>query len=290
MDPASASRPFRPGAHFRVLISFHGKSRPDICHDSAGPTLVMSNEERWEDYGVQAPGGPEPEEDRHAKFPWEPILVAGTLALVHLGIVLFAVGSSPTTARFIRLGGLVAGPAMEDEPWRLFTSLFLHADLSHVFWNGVSMIVFAVPLILELRYTVTALIYLAGGILGGVAGVQFVPDGTVLIGSSGAVAGLFGAWVAITLLHARTTLLPRRARHRVLGVAFLVLPSLITPTTSTGHPVSVGSHLGGLAAGVLAGVILWSLGFVRVSPRPKEEHEHEAAGYDPDRDEDGYLM
>ena len=40
---------------------------------------------------LEAPQGVEPPEDRHARFQWGPIRVAGALVLAHLGIVLFAV-------------------------------------------------------------------------------------------------------------------------------------------------------------------------------------------------------
>jgi len=167
------------------------------------------------------------------------------------------------------------------QPWRLLTCIVLHSGPSHLFWNGVSMMVFAVPLILELGYLPAAAIYLAGGLLGGIAGALAVPDGVVLIGSSGAVAGLFGAWVAITLLRARVAPLPRHAGIRVVGVALLVLPSLVTPTTSTGTPISVGAHLGGMVAGLAAGIVLWLLGRVpmpSVAPVARLEDGGERAG------------
>lgn len=230
----------------------------------------------------ESAGPPPAGDDRHARFPWGPLRDVAALILIHLGIVLAAVGPQPDTARFVRLGGLVAGRLAWEEPWRFLTSLLLHSGPSHLFWNGMSMIVFAVPLILDFGYVTTAVIYLAAGVLGGLAGVMAVPDGVVLIGSSGAVAGLFGAWLSITLLRARAAPLPRRSRIRVLGVALLVLPSLVTPTTSSGEPVSVGAHLGGLAAGLAAGVILWHLGYVTVPVRrpewPTEDDEEDEGG------------
>ncbi len=210
-------------------------------------------------------------EGHDASFPWGPVLALAGIVLVHIAFVLGLVGLHPSTPLFARLGGLVSGPLVVEQPWRLVTHVFLHADPSHVFWNGLSMVIFAVPLIIDLGYPITAAIYLAGGVLGGIAGALGVPDGVVLIGSSGAVAGLFGAWIAITLLRARASPLPRLARIRVVGIALLVLPSFLTPTTSTGEPISVGSHLGGLAAGLAAGILLWSLGYVTVQKQEDEE-------------------
>jgi membrane associated rhomboid family serine protease len=151
---------------------------------------------------------------------------------------------------------------MVDEPWRLVTSLFLHVDPAHVFWNGASMMVFAVPLLTDLRLGRTALIYFASGIGGGITALQFARAGTLIAGSSGAVAGLFGAWVVLTLSRTRLEPLSRRARIRTIGIAMLFLPSLLSPITSTGHSVSVSSHLGGLATGMAIGALI-STGLLR---------------------------
>jgi membrane associated rhomboid family serine protease len=192
-----------------------------------------------------------------------------------MAIVLGLVGQNPDFMRFTRFGGVVAGRVTE-QPWRLLSSLFIHADPSHVFWNGLSMLVFAVPVILDIGYLGAAVIYLAGGVVGGIAGASAVRDGVVLFGSSGAVSALFGAWVAITLLRARRSGLPRRARVRVIGLALLILPSLVSPMTSSGQSISVAAHLGGMAAGFVAGLVAWRVGAVRpVEPEEDDEDEPE---------------
>ena len=55
----------------------------------------------------------------------------------------------------------------------------------------------------------------------------------------------------------------------VIGIAFLVLPSLLSPVTSSGRPVSVGAHLGGMATGMLIGAAISS----RLIPREPEPIE-----------------
>jgi len=199
--------------------------------------------------------------DRYS-FPWGPVQAAAVLVLCHLAIVFALVGKNPDTARFARLGGIVAGEVTE-QPWRLLTSLFVHADPAHVLWNALSMVVFAVPVVLGIGYLRAGAIYLAGGALGGVAGALAVPDGVVLFGSSGAVSAVFGAWVAITLVRARHDGLPHRARIRVIGVALLILPSLMTPISSSGRSISVAAHLGGLAGGLAAGLLALGAGAAR---------------------------
>ena len=216
-----------------------------------------------------------PKPDRRHTFPWGPIRVVAALFAAHMAIVLALVGGNPDFMRYRDRGGLVSGHVTE-QPWRLLTSLFIHADPAHVFWNGVSMLVFAVPVILDVGYVGAALVYLLGGVVGGIIGTLARPEGVVLFGSSGAVSALFGAWIAITLLRARQNGLPRRARVRVLGLSLLILPTLVNPESSTGHSISVAAHLGGLGAGIVAGLFAWVNGLVRqVEPEVDDEDDDE---------------
>ena len=209
--------------------------------------------------------------DGPARFPWGPVQVVAGLVLAHLAIVFTLVGPSPTAADLERAGGLVSGSTWS-EPWRLLTSLFVHSGPPHVLWNAVSMLVFTVPLVATIGYARTAGVYLGAGLCGGLAALSVTAPGVVIVGSSGAVAGLFGAWLSLNLVRAWRQSLTRRALVRVAGVGLLVLPSFLSPTTSAGRAVSVESHLGGLLFGIVAGLVL-ALGFV---PREPEEQEDDA--------------
>jgi membrane associated rhomboid family serine protease len=207
--------------------------------------------------GVTASDLPTPE----PRFPWGPVRTVGTVILLHFLIVFRMIGSIDSGRGLVQWGGLLKGGTL-DEPWRLVTSLFLHVDPLHAFWNGASMMVFAVPLLIDLRTGRTCLIYFASGIGGGVTALAFATAGTLIVGSSGAVAGLFGAWVVRTLSRAHLEPLTWRARIRTLGIAMLFMPSLLGTISSTGHSVSVSSHLGGLATGMAIGALI-STGLLR---------------------------
>ncbi len=114
------------------------------------------------------------------------------------------------------------------------------------------------------------MIYFAAGIGGGITAMGFAHPGAVIVGSSGAVAGLFGAWVVLALRRARRATMTGRARIRTLGIAMLVLPSLLSPITSSGQSVSVSSHIGGLTTGMVIGVLI-SRGML-----PQDEYSEEA--------------
>lgn len=191
------------------------------------------------------------------KFPWRPVQAVVSLIGVHLALVLWMIASGPSGRKLIVNGALLKG-VMLDEPWRLVTSLVVHIGPLHVFWNGASMMAFAVPLLTDLGYVRTGMIYLASGVGGSVMALAFAAPGTLIAGSSGAVAGLFGAWVILQTRRDRLAALTGRARIRTIGIAMLVLPSLISPMTSAGHPVSVSSHIGGLATGMTIGAVISS--------------------------------
>jgi membrane associated rhomboid family serine protease len=214
----------------------------------------MEAERAWEAARVE-----EERERRQAKFPKGPLQAAGAIILVHLAVLFGFVGRDPDAAHLASLGGLVRG-AGAVEPWRLVSSLFLHSGLRHVVWNGLSMIVFAVPAILAWGYGRASLLYIASGIGGGLAALLAHPAGTVVVGSSGAVAGLFGAWLVVTLRRARRSPMTKRALVRTVGIGLLVLPSLVTPATVDGKSISVAAHLGGLATGAAVGWLLDLLG------------------------------
>lgn len=152
------------------------------------------------------------------------------------------------------------------EPWLLFTSGFLHANLMHVGFNGLLLWQLGhllEPLLGRGRYVALYIAGLFGGGLGvvlvswvstvaGISGLELV--GRILggnplqltIGASGAVFGLMGA--AMVVLRARGVN-PWRTSIGTLVALNLVLTFLVPA-------ISVGGHLGGLLAGVVAGRLL----------------------------------
>lgn len=200
-------------------------------------------------------GEEEEAESGEAVFPWAPVRACLVLVAVHLALLLALSGPGPASRRLVAAGALVGGAGLE-QPWRLFSYMFLHSDLRHVLWNSLSLIAFAVPLLESIGYLRTAAIYLASGVLGGIAALLAYPAGTVTVGSSGAVAGLFGAWLVGTLGRTRSAPRSSRARLKVIGIGLLVLPSLLTPNMEDGTRISVAAHVGGVLGGILLGLLL----------------------------------
>ncbi|HEX5041725.1 MAG TPA: rhomboid family intramembrane serine protease [Candidatus Polarisedimenticolaceae bacterium] len=186
-----------------------------------------------------------------AAFPWGPFRLCAGLALLHLGLVAALVGPHPTLARLLRLGAL-QGDRFFSEPWRLLTSLFLHADVLHAAWNGLALVAFGVPVAERWGLGRATAIYLGAGIGGGLVAMLQEGGGTVILGASGAISGLFGAWLVdrVGRLRRRRRRTPRDV-VRIVGIGLLYLPALLNPTTPEGGRISVAAHVGGLIAGAL---------------------------------------
>jgi membrane associated rhomboid family serine protease len=204
---------------------------------------------------------------------------AGALVTLHLGIVAW-MALLPPGPELLRLAGLVRD-ALIEQPWRLLSSLFVHSGPRHVLANGLGFAVFVVPLTATLGGARSAWIYLASGIGGGIGAVAFAPSHVTIVGSSGAVAGLFGAWIVVRWRQSRGADFVARHRIRTLGIGLLVLPSLLNPSTASGDPISIGSHVGGMLTGMVIGGLL-SLRRAPDPDRPDLDVD-EAAEDPPDR-------
>jgi len=127
--------------------------------------------------------------------------------------------------------------------WQLFTSMFVHADLLHLFGNMLFLLVFglrAEELFSDAAYLT---IYFGSGLLGNLL-TLLMPLLTISVGASGAIFGLFGACVIYL----------GRAFGRSITVALIYSFYLLLWTTGAG--VNILAHFGGLAAGLLIGYIL----------------------------------
>lgn len=149
------------------------------------------------------------------------------------------------------------------EYYRMLTSMFLHADIQHLFNNMILAFFVGSMLERELGYLVYTVAYFLCGIGGNVLSLlyklQFEP-GVSSIGASGAVFGLDGLLLMMVLLSGRR--LVDATPVRIGGVIFLSLYS------SFGNSdVDNAAHVGGLVTGLVIGIIVSII--IRYSDRKK---------------------
>lgn len=158
------------------------------------------------------------------------------------------------------------------EPLTFVTYMFLHAGWIHLISNMLFLWVFADNVEDAFGYFAFTLFYLLCGIAGALAHVMMTPDSPApLIGASGAVSGIIGAYVLLypkariwILLFYRIPL--RISAIWVLGGWFLLqVFSVLTAGTDSDVQVAWWAHIGGFFAGLVITLVLRSRLLIRTS-------------------------
>lgn len=145
----------------------------------------------------------------------------------------------------VEADGVLIGSFVPEEPWRLLTGGFLHANLLHVGFNMWSLFVLGSvlePILGRTRFAVLYGACLFTGSLGVVLASPLDPT----VGASGAIFGLMGALLVVA--RDRNVDLMRSGLLPIVG--FNLLYTFVVPG------ISIGGHLGGLVGGVVLGLVV----------------------------------
>lgn len=139
--------------------------------------------------------------------------------------------------------GQVNSNVFRGEYWQLFTSMFVHVNIIHLFGNMFFLLVFGLRAeeLFSLREYLS--IYFLSGLAGNLLTLLFGPA-MISAGASGAIFGLFGAC---------TIYIRRAVGQSIIGA---LLYSFFLLTVSSGPNVNNFAHLGGLIVGLLIGYFL----------------------------------
>lgn len=127
--------------------------------------------------------------------------------------------------------------------WQLFTAMFVHLNIMHLFGNMFFLLIFGLRAEELFDIQEYLIIYFLSGLAGNLLTLLFPPDMTSA-GASGAIFGLFGA-CAIYIRRA----IGQSIMGAVLYAFFLLMISF-------GPKVNIFAHLGGLVIGLLIGYVL----------------------------------
>jgi len=181
------------------------------------------------------------------------------LALIVANVLAFlfeiSVGNWNDPGFFHRIGALEPYAVVgHGEYWRLFTALFLHGGFLHLAFNLFALYVLGPPLersIGAIRfitcYLISGLASSAGVVALNQVGLIHVTD---VIGASGCIMGVVGAWAGFLLRHHHAPFARQRLANIGLIVVIQIAFDLSTPQVST------AAHLCGLVAGFFLGLIL----------------------------------
>ena len=181
----------------------------------------------------------------------QPMLVTWALMAINVAVFVWIAVQDPDSLS--RTGFSVdqrdlalseADLAVNHEWYRLVSSGFLHFGIIHIAFN--MLLLFQLGLMLEpsLGRVRFVLLY-AASLLGGSAGVMLLNTNAFELhgGASGAVFGLMGAAAAL--------LFQRGINPLTTGIGMTLILNLVITFNIPG--ISIGGHIGGLAAGGLAG-------------------------------------
>ena len=169
----------------------------------------------------------------------------------------------PTT--LIAWGAQFAPAIADGQWWRFLTPMVLHAHPLHIAMNTI--LLWQLGAFVERLFgsVVFAIVYVLCGVVATVVSLQFHHSGEVSVGASGAVFGLAGVLLAVTVAGARGA---GQRLGAMLGelrgslVTFVVLNAIVGVTLPR---IDNAAHGGGLAGGLALG---WFVGRHSLAARP----------------------
>jgi membrane associated rhomboid family serine protease len=152
----------------------------------------------------------------------------------------------------------------------LFTSMFLHGGLAHLLGNLWFLWIFGDNVEDEIGRIKFLILYVLSGFAGAATHVMlYSPSTTPLVGASGAISGVLGAYL---VLH------PRALVKMFVGIRFIQLPAWVylllwvglqilaiwRANDIAGLRIAYWAHIGGFAAGMFLSIL--------VTPRRHSKH------------------
>jgi rhomboid protease GluP len=124
--------------------------------------------------------------------------------------------------------------------WQLFTSMFVHVSIVHIFGNMLFLLIFGLRTEEMFNPAEYVSIYVLSGLTGNMLTLLYGPS-MLSAGASGAIFGIFGA----------TLIYMRRAYNQPIITALLF--AFLFLVINIGVEVNVLAHLGGLLFGLVVG-------------------------------------
>ncbi|MCK4953608.1 rhomboid family intramembrane serine protease [Candidatus Bathyarchaeota archaeon] len=127
--------------------------------------------------------------------------------------------------------------------WQLFSSLFIHANITHLVGNMLFLLIFGFKIEGLVDNVYYLVIYFAAGLLGNLLSLLLGPQ-VISVGASGAIFGLFGAYTAYLGASLGSSI--------ILAIFYGSYMFLLNVRSG----VNILAHFGGLVAGILIGLII----------------------------------
>ena len=201
-------------------------------------------------------------------------VVTYALIAANVGVYVYQESLGAAGESFVAIHGLVPRRFVT-EWWSdvtpLFTSMFLHGGWLHLLGNLLYLHIFGDNVEDRLGHARFLLLYVLAGATAGIAQVLIHPGTAVpMVGASGAIAGVTGAYLLFYPRARVVTLVPIFLFVQLVEIpaffflffwfAFQLLLGLGNIGTTTGGGIAFWAHIGGFVAGMVLGPAL--------APRP----------------------
>lgn len=178
-------------------------------------------------------------------------IIANINIFIYLIMMIYGLGFISFKGKDLLIWGANYRPlVLQGEWWRLLTSTFLHGGIMHILANIYGLVfvgIFLEPVLGRTKYFI---VYILTGILASLSSIWWYKS-TVSVGASGAIFGLYGAFLSLLL----TNIFPREMKGGfLLSTSIFVGFNLIMGLTGG---IDNAAHVGGLLSGFIIGFLLY---------------------------------
>jgi membrane associated rhomboid family serine protease len=177
--------------------------------------------------------------------------VTFTLIAINVALFLVALGSASIDRRLFNDFSAYNYAISHGEWWRILTAAFLHLNTVHILFNMYALYLFGPRLEQQVGSVAFASLYFASAAGGGAASYLLGPLNQASVGASGAIFGLFGAWMFVAYQLRKTQM----GRVMFNQLILLLVLNLALPLVATS--IDWRAHAGGFVIGLLIAA-LWA--------------------------------
>jgi len=155
--------------------------------------------------------------------------------------------TGPSELVLYKLGAMFPPAVATGQSWRLFTATLLHAGILHIGLNAWALWIFGALVENTFGRRKFVAIYVVSAFLGSATSYAFGPLQTLGVGASGAIVGLFGAFIAYNVKRRHLA----SAMGNLRWAATIIVINAVLGFGFAG--VDWRAHVGGLLAGAAVG-------------------------------------
>ncbi|MCK4239670.1 MAG: rhomboid family intramembrane serine protease [Candidatus Lokiarchaeota archaeon] len=167
-----------------------------------------------------------------------------TLVLITINVMAYFIINVGLGQDYVILLSQINVNVYEGEVYRLFTAMFLHADLLHLFNNMIFLFLFGIGIESNYRRIEYIVIYFMSGFIGNLFSLFLLPLNVISLGASGCVFGLIGAAIMSYIRYDKSAVL-----FGAIYLMFFLFQSI-------GPEINIWAHLFGGLFGLLFGYLI----------------------------------